>query len=673
MVFCDHKHRVCIFLTLTVVPLSCACVILCGANSVFGQDKLSKLTEYESDPNTFASQPVEVTALSLSPNEAMIVTGDCDGKVRLYDRESRTLKHMIAGHSDVVSAIAFSPDGNRLATAGFDGKVQILSVPDLSIVKSIGEHKVAVTDVVFSPNDTTIATCGYDKTIHLFNTDTGHETATLSEHQATVRCLAYSPDGTLFVSGGDDKTVRVWDAKTGKLVRTIEYFNARVRDVAFSFTGQYIAGIDEDGMTLVFSMTDPDYTRKLNRSGRPGWRLAFAEHDAIITGYRGGEMRIWDLENENRRPNLQFSGHTDSFTGLAYVKSDRSIISTSYDRDVLICVARLPAKLPIARVRTGNRVWDSAMTPQGNLLATAGRGGLVEIRNLKTGELIRKLDSHRSTADRVRFSADGSLVATAGWKSTEIVVRRVANGQNVQTLDAEANVRSVAYSPDGTAIAAACENGHLIVFQLPSGKRLCDIAAHTMKVQDVAWSPDGNTILTCEGDWEKNSPGAIKVWDAKTFTEATQLMGHSTGIASIVCHPDGNRAATAARSGRIKIWDLKSYRQLANLGPNDKTLPKSTTRIRSIEYSPNGKFIAAAMYDGTANLWDVESQRLIRRFRGDDDMFTVRFSPDGSVLCGAAGKWDVLFWDISDLNPGPTAGWIQEWGPKSEKKKESAE
>ena len=82
--------------------------------------------------------------------------------------------------------------------------------------------------------------------------------------------------------------------------------------------------------------------------------------------------------------------------------------------------------------------------------------------------------------------------------------------------------------------------------------------------------------------------------------------------------------------------------------------------------SPDGKLLAAGLHDGTTNVWSIESGAVIRRFGGSDDTFSVRFVPDGSMLCGVGGEAKVLLWDTSDLTDNGEAARVVEsvrsWG-----------
>jgi len=81
-------------------------------------------------------------------------------------------------------------------------------------------------------------------------------------------------------------------------------------------------------------------------------------------------------------------------------------------------------------------------------------------------------------------------------------------------------------------------------------------------------------------------------------------------------------------------------------------------------YASDGKLLAVALHDGTINLWDLEKAAIVRRLRGEDDMFSVQFSLDDSMIFGVGGQRRVLFWDLSSLRPAQTATWLQAWPDK---------
>jgi WD40 repeat protein len=62
--------------------------------------------------------------MALSPNGEIVARGCIDGKVILWDIETRKVIARWTGHTDVVEALCWSADGERVASGSWDGTVQ---------------------------------------------------------------------------------------------------------------------------------------------------------------------------------------------------------------------------------------------------------------------------------------------------------------------------------------------------------------------------------------------------------------------------------------------------------------------------------------------------------------------------------------------------------------------
>lgn len=69
-------------------------------------------------------------AVTFSPTEKILATGDSDGKVRLWDVATGEAVGVLQGHRDEIRALAFSPDGTLVASACNDATVVIWRVRD---------------------------------------------------------------------------------------------------------------------------------------------------------------------------------------------------------------------------------------------------------------------------------------------------------------------------------------------------------------------------------------------------------------------------------------------------------------------------------------------------------------------------------------------------------------
>src|SRR5262245_50205350 len=63
--------------------------------------------------------------LAFSPDGAVLVAGETDGTLRLWDTQTNKLRRALQGHTDWIWDVAFAPDGKTFATGSADRTVRI--------------------------------------------------------------------------------------------------------------------------------------------------------------------------------------------------------------------------------------------------------------------------------------------------------------------------------------------------------------------------------------------------------------------------------------------------------------------------------------------------------------------------------------------------------------------
>ncbi len=156
---------------------------------------------------------------------------------------------------------------------------------------------------------------------------------------------------------------------------------------------------------------------------------------------------------------------------------------------------------------------------------------------------------------------------------------------------------------------------------------------HTNDVNSVSFSPNGKILASASWD------NTIKLWDVKSGREIRTLERHTDGVNSVSFSPNGKILASASWDNTIKLWNIESGREI-------RTLERHTDGVNSVSFSPNGKMLASASNDSTIKLWNVESGQEIRTLKGyNSSVSSVSFSPNGKILAsnsyGTIKLWDI--------------------------------
>src|SRR6266404_3490798 len=188
-----------------------------------------------------------VTSIAVSGDGKMIVSGDVNGTVRLWDQEGRPIGQPSKGHDGRVVSVALSFNGQTIVSGGSDGKVLRWNLqgspvwPPLGASFSSGKGEA----VAVSPDGKTIASGSESGMMRLWDGQ-GAPIRAFKGHDENVSCLAFSPDGETIVSGADDGTVRLWD-RHGKPIGHPFKGKDQITSVAFSGDGKTFVSGDSAG------------------------------------------------------------------------------------------------------------------------------------------------------------------------------------------------------------------------------------------------------------------------------------------------------------------------------------------------------------------------------------------------------------------------------------------
>jgi WD40 repeat protein len=208
-------------------------------------------------------------------------------------------------------------------------------------------------------------------------------------------------------------------------------------------------------------------------------------------------------------------------------------------------------------------LWGAAFSPDGKMLVTCDRGGMLRLWQPINGHLLQTIPMMKGQVSRsVAVSPNGKLIACSidyGGEPDFLWVWNMEKAEWTHQQPVTNRLNCVAFTRDGQRIMAGNHDGHLHVWKVGENGALTDerrIAKIGARVCYAAFSADEKSIfaVTDAGD------GHISQWDVETGEElwrGPSLEGGLFGVA--VLGPD--RIVTTGFDDCVRLWQRQEVRK----------------------------------------------------------------------------------------------------------------
>jgi serine/threonine protein kinase/WD40 repeat protein len=290
---------------------------------------------------------------------------------------------------------------------------------------------------------------------------------------------------------------------------------------------------------------------------------------------------------------------------------------------------RKPTELPAGSekwLRKAANGGPTAVSPDGRLVATAGRSGRVTVYDRK-GTMLHEQLCPLGGVYGLAFSADGKGLA-AGCEQGFVVWDLPGPERWVVR---SGNVMSVAVSPNGRLLASA--GRQLELWSLVTKRPAAALPAPAPGAR-VEFSADGRILLAVA------KGTAVAGWPVSDTPERRVLDGHTGGVPAVVFSPDGRQLVSVSKDRTVRVWDADTSRPL-------RTLTGHSGEIEAAAFSPDGSLLATGDRAGAIRVWHAASGDLLAEIAAGEplhEVWRLQFSSGGEYLAAAGGH--VVAWTV---------------------------
>lgn len=296
------------------------------------------------------------------------------------------------------------------------------------------------------------------------------------------------------------------------------------------------------------------------------------------------------------------------------------------------------------------------------------------------------------TASAVAWSSDGDYLAVGDSAGVKIYTQNLQLVHQLPLMTEQ--MKTLQWSPDGAMLAAGGGNDlgtdnrdepfekTIYVWDTRTWELLTRYDDHEANVPSIAWSPDGSLIAS--GSWDRT----IRIWEPQNGRtryilfapeddrDISYIFSMDWSKAGWIAASIGSRGAflwssfserplqLAPQAGAVS-WDTDGTRLTLGSGYvslNDHAIHdmRECTLSGLTEWSPDGQWYATYTWYNGVQVCDPENDQVVAYFEASLNLEAIfgyqdslSWHPDGGLLAGAGGDGFVRIWDVSGLTSNP--------------------
>ncbi|OMJ78802.1 hypothetical protein SteCoe_21330 [Stentor coeruleus] len=498
---------------------------------------------------------------------------------------------------------------------------------------------------------------------------------------------SYFPDGINYIKS-DIRTNRIYfcnsqpyvgviqlsqeeDFYTENYVVTKISHDSNVENLEISDDGGLMAIAGDQGAISIVDLTTENIIKEIGIQGSKVVILAFSDDsDCVAAAFENNKIKIWGIEMEMSLKYI-YCGHDDRITGLAFVRGNKYLVSSSIDKIIKVWDTKvesmpyvlnmndsevlslkpsqshltvyyiqnttslmswkIPLLFPNARYRAHtSKIIKLLFVPQSNELISIGKDGLIIIWDYKLHIELERIEIKGPLTDAILTSDSKNLIISSedmNLYTWEMPMNKV------EVNELGFIPVSIALSEAETLIAVSDTFSRVIINDYDVLVRRKYLKGHLEIVTCMHFINNDKHLVTASRDC------TLSKWDVETGARIVIMSRHETAVLKIVMS-DAGYIISGSEDGMVIIWTIEGV-LLYILVPTE---PEPNTGI----YISEDHSFLITLQNHRVSYWQLENLSLL--FQTDTLYKGLSLAVSSNEFYVAIAEWDTIYIEENCIN-----------------------